>query len=108
MSTSGTAERTAPVRTRRPATPAPTPSGSWFQALGEKGRRGFRAAFAGYMLDAFDLIVLTLSLAAIGTTFGVGTGATGALSTVTLSASAIGGILGGVVGNNVDVKRTPF
>ena len=68
MSTSGTAERTAPVRTRRPATPAPTPSGSWYQALGEKGRRGFRAAFAGYMLDAFDLIVLTLSLAAIGST----------------------------------------
>jgi hypothetical protein len=39
------------------------------------------------MLDAFDLIVLTLSLTAIGATFAVGTGATGALSTVTLSAS---------------------
>src|SRR3954470_12927946 len=71
---------------------------SWWAALGVEGRRAFRAAFAGYMLDAFDLIVLTLSLAAIGTTFGVGTGATGALSTVTLSASAIGGILGGVLG----------
>jgi MFS family permease len=106
MSTSGTAERTAPVRTRRPAAPAPTPSGSWYQALGEKGRRGFRAAFAGYMLDAFDLIVLTLSLAAIGTTFGVGTGATGALSTVTLSASAIGGILGGVLADKIGRART--
>ena len=31
---------------------------SWFAALGVKGRRAFRAAFAGYMLDAFDLIVL--------------------------------------------------
>src|SRR3954452_7548099 len=69
--------------------------GSWFAALGASGRRAFRAAFAGYMLDAFDLIVLTLSLSAIGATFDVGTGATGALSTVTLSASAIGGILGG-------------
>ena len=68
---------------------------SWFAALGVKGRRAFRAAFAGYMLDAFDLIVLTLSLTAIGATFNVGTGATGALSTVTLSASAVGGILGG-------------
>ena len=38
------------------------PTGSWFAALGDRGRRGFRAAFAGYMLDAFDLIVLTLSL----------------------------------------------
>jgi MFS family permease len=79
---------------------------SWFAALGVEGRRAFRAAFAGYMLDAFDLIVLTLSLTAIGTTFGVGTGATGALSTVTLSASAVGGILGGVLADRIGRART--
>src|SRR3954454_14115517 len=79
---------------------------SWWSALGASGRRGFRAAFAGYMLDAFDLIVLTLSLTAIGTTFNVGTGATGALSTVTLSASAIGGILGGVLADRIGRART--
>src|SRR5262249_29251357 len=79
---------------------------SWYSALGASGRRAFRAAFAGYMLDAFDLIVLTLSLSAIGTTFGVGTGATGALSTVTLSASAIGGVLGGVRAGRVGGART--
>ena len=62
-------------------------SEGWFAALGVKGRRAFRAAYTGYMLDAFDLIVLTLSLSAIGATFSVGTGATGALSTVALSAS---------------------
>ena len=59
--------------------------------------KAFKAAFAGYSLDAFDLIILTLTLAAIGTTFDVGTGATGALATVTLSASAVGGILGGML-----------
>src|SRR3954462_12578774 len=79
---------------------------SWWAALGVEGRRAFRAAFAGYMLDAFDLIVLTLSLSAIGTTFGVGTGATGALSTVTLSASAVGGILGGVLSDRIGRART--
>ena len=79
MST-GTVERTGRAPTRREE----PPQGNWFAALGDKGRRAFRAAFAGYMLDAFDLIVLTLSLTAIGATFGVGTGATGALSTVTL------------------------
>jgi MFS family permease len=79
---------------------------SWFAALGVKGRRAFRAAFAGYMLDAFDLIVLTLSLAAIGATFNVGTGATGALSTVTLSASAVGGILGGLLADRIGRART--
>src|ERR1700741_222216 len=79
---------------------------SWFAALGAKGRRAFRAAFAGYMLDAFDLIVLTLSLTAIGATFDVGTGATGALSTVTLSASAIGGVLGGLLADRIGRART--
>src|SRR6476646_10621886 len=79
---------------------------SWWTALGTEGRRAFRAAFAGYMLDAFDLIVLTLSLTAIGATFDVGTGATGALSTVTLSASAIGGILGGVLADRIGRART--
>jgi MFS family permease len=78
----------------------------WFAALGVKGRRAFRAAYAGYMLDAFDLIVLTLSLTAIGATVNVGTGATGALSTVTLSASAIGGILGGVLADRIGRART--
>jgi MFS family permease len=80
--------------------------GSWFAALGDRGRKAFRAAFAGYMLDAFDLIVLTLSLTAIGATFGVGTGATGALSTVTLSASAVGGILGGMLADRIGRART--
>jgi MFS family permease len=79
---------------------------SWWAALGTEGQRAFRAAFAGYMLDAFDLIVLTLSLTAIGATFNVGTGATGALSTVTLSASAIGGILGGVLADRIGRART--
>ena len=80
-------------------------SEGWFAALGVKGRRAFRAAYTGYMLDAFDLIVLTLSLSAIGATFGVGTGATGALSTVTLSASAIGGVLAGVLCDRVGRAR---
>jgi MFS family permease len=84
----------------------PRPQDGWFTSLGTAGRRAFRAAFAGYMLDAFDLIVLTLSLSAIGATFDVGTGATGALSTVTLSASAIGGILGGVLADRIGRART--
>jgi MFS family permease len=81
-------------------------TGSWYSALGVDGRRAFKAAFAGYTLDAFDLIVLTLSLTAIGATFDVGTGATGALSTVTLSASALGGILGGILSDRIGRART--
>jgi MFS family permease len=79
---------------------------TWYGALGARGRKAFRAAFAGYMMDAFDLIVLTLSLTAIGATFDIGTGATGALSTVTLSASAVGGVLGGVLADRIGRART--
>jgi MFS family permease len=82
------------------------PERSWWADLGERGRRAFAAAFAGYALDAFDLIILTLSLSAIGATFGVGTGATGTLATVTLSASAIGGVLGGVLCDRIGRART--
>src|SRR4051794_36166047 len=95
------AGRTAAREQERAARP-----GGWYAALGSDGRRAFKAAFAGYTLDAFDLIVLTLSLSAIGATFGVSTGATGALSTVTLSASAIGGVLGGVLSDRIGRART--
>src|SRR4051812_9982814 len=80
----------------------------WFAELGISGRRAFRAAYAGYMLDAFDLLVLTLSLTALGATFNVGTGATGALSTVTLSASAVGDILAGLLARRIGRARTPM
>jgi MFS family permease len=99
MSTTGTVVDRA--RTSRAE-----PRGGWFAALGVQGRRAFRAAFAGFALDGFDFVVLTLSLSAIGTTFGVGTGATGALSTVTLSASAVGGVLGGVLADRIGRART--
>ena len=82
------------------------PEGSWWSALGDRGQKAFKAAFAGYSLDAFDLIILTLTLAAIGSTFDVGKGATGALATVTLSASAVGGILGGVLSDRIGRART--
>src|SRR5829696_6926893 len=82
------------------------PERSWWSALGDRGQKAFKAAFAGYTLDAFDLIILTLTLAAIGTTFDVGKGATGALATVTLSASAVGGILGGVLSDRIGRART--
>src|SRR3954463_1430637 len=81
-------------------------TGSWWQDLGPRGRKAYKAAFAGYSLDAFDLIILTLTLTAIGTTFGVGKGATGALATVTLSASAIGGVLAGVLSDRIGRART--
>jgi MFS family permease len=97
-----TATRTYPIKPIRRET---EPSGGWWNGLGPRGRKAFKAAFAGFALDGFDLIILTLSLAAIGTTFGVSKGATGTLATVTLSASALGGVLAGVVCDRIGRAR---
>jgi MFS family permease len=102
-----TPDRTA-IRTHtiKPVQREPEVQGGWWSALGDKGRKAFKAAFAGFALDAFDLIILTLSLVAIGATFDVGKGATGTLATVTLSASAVGGILGGMLCDRIGRART--
>jgi len=101
-----TPDRTTTATRRHTIKPVQREPEGWWPALGGKGQKAFKAAFAGYSLDAFDLIILTLTLAAIGSTFGVGKGATGALATVTLSASAVGGILGGVLSDRIGRART--
>src|SRR3954447_26282329 len=108
VSTPGPGQKTTERRPTYKVKPVQRPgtAGSWWQDLQPSGRKAFKAAFAGYSLDAFDLIILTLTLTAIGTTFGVGKGATGALATVTLSASAIGGVLAGVLSDRIGRART--
>ncbi len=102
-----TPDRTATrTHTIKPVRREQVQEGGWWNGLGPRGRKAFKAAFAGYSLDAFDLIILTLTLAAIGTTFDVGKGATGALATVTLSSSAVGGILAGVLCDRIGRART--
>ncbi len=68
----------------------------WLTSMRGNERRAFTASYFGFGLDAFDLILLTLSLTAIGATFGVGPGQTGTLVTVTLAFSALGGIGAGL------------
>ena len=92
MSTHAAPPKT-PIKYRSGPSSAPTggDAQSWFADLGPRGRKAFRVAFAGYGLDAFELVILTLTLSAIGTTFGVSKGATGTLATATLTASGLGG-----------------
>jgi MFS family permease len=63
-------------------------------------------AFLGYGLDSYDFWVLPLSLAAIGTTFGLTGGEKGWLSTATLVASALGGVAAGVLADKIGRTRT--
>ncbi|NEB79440.1 MFS transporter [Streptomyces sp. SID14478] len=73
----------------------------WLRALGPRGRRAFTGAFGGYALDSYDYFTLPLSMVALAAYFGLDSGQTGLLTTVTLVVSAIGGAIAGVVADRI-------
>ncbi|BCL19145.1 MFS transporter [Streptomyces tuirus] len=73
----------------------------WLRALGPRGRRAFAGAFGGYALDSYDYFTLPLSMVALSAYFGLNSGQTGLLTTVTLVVSAVGGALAGVLADRV-------
>ncbi|MEU5958317.1 MFS transporter [Streptomyces sp. NPDC047525] len=73
----------------------------WLRALGPRGRRAFGGAFGGYALDSYDYFTLPLSMVVIAAYFGLDSGQTGLLTTVTLVVSAIGGAIAGVVADRI-------
>ena len=79
---------------------------AWWQTLSQRGRRAFVGSFMGYGLDSYDYWVLPLGLAAITATFGLTTGEAGLLATTTLVASALGGVLSGVLADRIGRVRT--
>lgn len=79
---------------------------AWYRELPPEGRRAFTGAFLGFGLDSYDFWVFSLSLAAIGTTFGLNNAEKGWLSTATLLASALGGVLAGVLCDRIGRTRT--
>jgi MFS family permease len=74
---------------------------AWYRALGTRGRRAFAGAFGGYGLDSYDFFTLPLGMVAIAAYFGLSTGQTGLLTTVTLVVSAVGGILAGILADRI-------
>ncbi|CQR65145.1 MFS transporter [Streptomyces leeuwenhoekii] len=73
----------------------------WLRALGPRGRRAFGGAFGGYALDSYDYFTLPLSMVALAAYFGLDSGQTGLLTTVTLVLSAVGGALAGVLADRI-------
>ncbi|MGI5351018.1 MFS transporter [Streptomyces sp. CA-250714] len=73
----------------------------WLRSLGPRGRRAFVGAFGGYGLDAYDFYALPLSMVAIAAYFGLSSGQTGLLVTVTMVASGVGGALAGVLADRI-------
>ncbi|MGP3950011.1 MFS transporter [Streptomyces sp. 7N604] len=92
-----------PADTRIPQGRLPEDRGpfAWLRALGPRGRRAFGGAFGGYALDSYDFFTLPLSMVAIAAYFGLDSGQTGLLTTVTLVVSAIGGAVAGVLADRI-------
>jgi MFS family permease len=78
----------------------------WFRSVGREQWRALFAAQLGWMLDAMDVMLYAFALTAIQREFGLSSGQAGALASVTLVASAIGGILFGVLADRIGRARS--
>ena len=70
---------------------------TWWRDAEPAARKALVAATAGWMLDAMDVMLYAFALAAIRDEFGLSGGQAGALASVTLLASAVGGIGAGAL-----------
>jgi MFS family permease len=92
-------EAAAPRKTRALFTLA------WYRTLSPNGRVAFVAACAGYALAGFDLLSFTFVLARLRVAFGLTEAQVGALVAVTLGASVVGGMAGGVLADRFGRAR---
>jgi MFS family permease len=76
----------------------------WREAPAE-ARRALLAASLGWMLDAFDVMLYSLVLAELVGAFGISLTTAGYLGSLTLVASAVGGVLFGVVADRLGRTR---
>ncbi len=68
---------------------------SWWREASPAARRALIAAGAGWMLDAMDVMLYAFALDSIKNEFGLTSAQAGGLASVTLVASAIGGVASG-------------
>jgi MFS family permease len=84
--------------------PAARPQG-WHRQITRSQWRTLLAAQLGWMLDGMDVMLFAFALTAIKLEFGIGSGAAGALASLTLVASAAGGLIGGLVADRYGRTR---
>lgn len=77
----------------------------WYRSLERSHRRTFWASSAGWGLDAFDFTTLPLALGAISASFALSKTQAGFIVTVTLLASAVGGVAAGLAADRVGRVR---
>lgn len=78
---------------------------AWLREASPEARRALLAAGAGWMLDAMDVSLYAFALTAIRAEFGLDGARAGLLASVTLVASALGGIAAGFLSDRVGRAR---
>lgn len=77
----------------------------WWRAAPPEARWALVAAALGWMLDAFDVMLYSMVLSALVPGLGMTTGTAGLLGSLTLTASAAGGIVFGLVADRFGRTR---
>src|SRR5919202_5524730 len=79
---------------------------AWYRTLNGRAIHAFWASAIGWALDAFDFQVFSFSLTAIAATFALSQAQAGLIATATLVVSAFGGVLAGVLADQIGRVRT--
>ncbi|MEP6914425.1 MAG: MFS transporter [Acidobacteriota bacterium] len=85
-----------------------TPIFGWWRAGDPAARRALIAAALGWMLDSFDVMLYALVLTSMMPDLGMSRSAAGIVGSVTLLASAAGGLLFGFVADRYGRTRAPI
>jgi MFS family permease len=78
----------------------------WYRDLSTADRRAFWGAYGGWGLDAMDVQIFSFLIPSLIVALGITRGEIGVLGTSVLIASAIGGWLGGILGDRFGRVRT--
>ncbi len=81
------------------------PMVSWYRTITRRQWKALLAAQLGWMLDAMDVMLYAFALTAIREEFQLSSAGAGAVASVTLIASAFGGILFGVLADRIGRAR---
>ncbi len=78
---------------------------AWWKEATPEARTSLVAASFGWMLDAFDVMLYAMVLAALMADLGLAKGTAGLLGSLTLAASAVGGLVFGVVADRYGRRK---
>src|SRR5919199_6483239 len=78
----------------------------WYRTLTGRAKHAFWASGIGWALDAFDYQVFSFMLTAVAASFALSQAQAGLIATATLIVSAFGGVLAGMLADQIGRVRT--